>query len=87
MKTDPYPFRMKWVSETCGLTSDEIVSVFDTMSKMISTEPDGAYPIEDDVTKRFYIYGLDVEVTLPRHEMPKDYRLVLSHIVNHGRNY
>jgi hypothetical protein len=52
-----------------------------------STEPNGAYPIDDDVTKRFYIYGLDVEVTLPRHEMPKDYRLVLSHIVNHGRNY
>ena len=52
-----------------------------------STEPNGAYPIDDDVTKRFYIYGLYVEVTLPRSEMPKDYRLVLSRIVNHGRNY
>lgn len=52
-----------------------------------STEPNGAYPIENDVTKRFYIYGLNVDVTLPRHEMPKDYRFVLSHIVNHGRNY
>lgn len=52
-----------------------------------STEPNGAYPIEDDITKQFYLYGLDVDVTLPRHEMPKDYQLVLSHIVNHGRNY
>ena len=52
-----------------------------------STEPNGAYPIEDDVTKQYYIYGLNVEVTLPRSEMPKDYQLVLSHIVNYGRNY
>ena len=40
-----------------------------------------------DVTKQFYIYGLNVEVTLPRSEMPKDYQLVLSHIVIYGRNY
>jgi len=52
-----------------------------------STEPNGAYPIEDDVTKQFYIYGLNVDVTLPRSEMPKDYQLVLSRIVNQGRNY
>ena len=40
-----------------------------------------------DVTKQYYIYGLNVEVTLPRSEMPKDYQLVLSHIVIYGRNY
>jgi uncharacterized protein with ParB-like and HNH nuclease domain len=52
-----------------------------------STEPNGAYPIDDDVTKRFYIYGLNVVVTLPRSEMPKDFQLVLSRVVNYGRNY
>ena len=52
-----------------------------------TTEPNGAYPIEDDVTKQFYIYGLNVDVTLPRCEMPNDYQLVLSSIVNYGRNY
>ena len=61
-------------------------------SMIYSTEPNGAYPIEDDVTKKYFIYGyyicgLNVEVTLPRSEMPKDYQLVLSHIVNYGRNY
>lgn len=90
MTTDPNFNPAKWMTDNFGFTADQAADYLmkaKSWGKWISTEPNGAYPIEDDVTKQFYIYGLNVDVTLPRSEMPKDFQLVLSRTVNYGRNY